>query len=189
MKKILSLFLVFVLIFSFVGCGKKEEKTDDNGLDIEYYAKLGKIPECEFKIGDSVASIEERYAQNQEAENEADDHAHDIYEVIEGERTVMIDCGTLGYYYVKEKQANGISYIVCYDGAFGFRNGELVTDVKDALKGIDLVEENINLENVFFMQGATGIVLKAQFDKHTLMFVFQDNALSATALYLTEDWT
>ena len=188
MKKILSLILIFVLVFSFAACGKEETKKDDNGLDIEYYAKLGKIPECEFKIGDSVAEIESHYNEMQEAENESADHAHDLYEVIEGERTVMIDCGTFGYYYVKEKQANGISYIVCYDGAYGFKNGTLITDVKNTLEGIELTEENATAENVFFMLGASGTVLKAQFEKYTLMFVFQDNALSATALYLTEDW-
>ena len=46
MKKLFSLVLVFVIVFSFTACGKKDTSSDINSVDIEYYAKLGQIPEC-----------------------------------------------------------------------------------------------------------------------------------------------
>ena len=33
-----------------------------------------------------------------------------------------------------------------------------------------------------------GTVLSAEFGKNTVSFVFVDNALSATAIYKTQDW-
>lgn len=188
MNKIFSLVLAMVLVFSFTACGKKETSSDSNSVDIEYFAKLGQIPECEFAIGDSIAEIKEHYSTEEEEEAEHSDHSHDLYEIVEGEKSVLIDCGTQGYYYLKDKESNGVSYIVSYEDAYGFKLGDLLPDIKNAIEKYDFSEETANEENAFFLFSTGGSVLKCSFGNYTLMFAFENDALCATALYLTEDW-
>ena len=59
----------------------------------------------------------------------------------------------------------------------------------DMLSKIKLTEENLSEENAFFASYvANGTVLKAEFDGTTVLFVFQDNELFATAMY-NENWS
>ena len=38
---------------------KKEESSSKSNLDLEYYAKLGKIPECDYVLGEDVEKVRE----------------------------------------------------------------------------------------------------------------------------------
>ncbi len=184
MKKIVCFILSVLMLFSFVGCGKKDENGGSN-VDLEYYVKLGQIPESEYSIGANPEEIKEKLktaADNSE-------HGHEVYEVIEGEEDVLIDGGLYNYYYKKANATNGISYLISYDTAFGFEIGSVIVEIRNAFKGIEFKEEPLNDENAFFLLGASdGVVLKTEISDYTVSFVFVENALCATAIYKTQEW-
>jgi hypothetical protein len=57
MKKLISLLLVFVFAFSFTACKNDDDKVEAK-VDIEYFADLGQIPECKYRIGQNADDIE-----------------------------------------------------------------------------------------------------------------------------------
>ena len=182
MKRIVCLLLVFVLAFSFTACSKKKDKKQENSVDIEYFAKLGQIPECEYSLGDDVEKVKSELS----AAAEKDEGK--MYDFQEGEKTAFIFDGKHNYYYVKERADKGLAYIATYDKAYGFEIGEISITVKNALGDIKYTEEPLSQDNAFFVFGAqNGSVIKCEFGNKTVMFVFDDNALCATAVYLTED--
>lgn len=184
MKKFLCILLSLLLLFSFTSCGDKEKQSGSE-IDLEYYVKLGQIPESEYQIGSDPEVIKEKlkeYAENPE-------HDHAVYDVIEGENNVLIDGGLYNYYYKKANKSNGISYLISYDTAFGFEIGDVIIEVKDAFDGIEFKEEPLTEENSFFLPASSeGLVLTTEISNHTVSFVFVDNALCATALYITDEW-
>lgn len=194
MKKFISLFLCLCLIFVFVGCSQEKNDDDVKTLDLEYYAELGQIPEAEYTLGADVDTIVkeqtakmEDFLNNQEEDpNHAHGHEEEMFyfERIEGEENVLLDNGNICYYYNKANKENGVSYIVNYGDAFGITLGTLITEVKEMCKDIEFKEETLNEDNAFFAtQGFDGTVLSADFDGTVILFVFQENALSATAIY------
>lgn len=184
MKKLFCVLLSVFLLFSFTACGKKD-KTDGSKIDLEYYVKLGQIPESEYSIGSDVEEIKEKLKAAFDGTEDSDA----VYDVIEGEENVLIDGGLYNYYYKKANKSKGISYIVSYDTAYGFNIGDVIIEVRDAFKDIKFKEEALTEENSFFLPGASeGTVLKAQISNYTVSFVFVDNALCATTLYLTNEW-
>lgn len=197
MKKIFSVLLCLCLFFSFSACGK-ENKKNENFVDIEYYAKLGQLPEAKYCLGDDVDTAVSELSGISEKESETHDdadhsHNHDeqefYFEYVEGENDVLLDNGTVSYYYKKAKRAEGISYVVNYDTAFGFEIGTVILEIKEALSDFELKEEPLNEENAFFATYVSdGTVLRAEFEKATILFVFQENELFATAMY-NENWS
>ena len=182
MKKILSLFLALTFVFCFVGCGKEKEKEKTGTLDIEYYAKAGQMPECDYNLGSDVETVKSELSQKAK-ETEA------VYNVTEGENNVLIEGGNFSYYYKKAQIEKGIGCIVNYGKAYGFEIGTVVVEVKEAIKGCEYVEEPVNEENAFFMFGAAdGTVIKCTVEDNTVVFVFRENNLCATALFRGNDW-
>ncbi len=178
MKRIICLILVFALAFSLCACGPKEKKDDNNSIDIEYYAKLGQIPECEFTLGSKVQTVKDTLSAKAEENEEM------LFDVTEGEETVLITNGMQNYYYEKDNEQEGISYIVTYEKAFGFDIGEVSVTIKEALKNFDFEEEELSDDNAFFIFGAqNGSVIECEFKDNTVMFVFEDNLLCATAIF------
>lgn len=185
MKRLLSLVLAFVMIFIFAACKDNEGKKDSNSIDIEYYANLGQMPECEYSLGESVSKINDELSK----QFESSDIEEMVYNVSENGNRVLIDNGQFKYYYLKENEADGISYIVSFDTAFGFEIGTLIVEVKDALSDFEYKTAEISKDNVFFLFGSPdGSVITCEFEENTVMFVFENNALCATALYKTSDW-
>lgn len=186
MKKILSFLLVFALLFSLTACGK-EKKVDkqDDGIDIEYYAKLGQIPEIEYTLGSDIDKLKEDLSKLMEEDVEGEV----VYNILEGAENYLIDNGKYSYLYKKANPEKGIGCIVDYDTAYGFELGTVIIEVKEALAEYEYTEEALNDKNAFFMFGVdSGTVIECKFDDNTLAFVFVDNALSATALYTGSDW-
>lgn len=179
MKRIISILLSVVFIFSLSACKDKNNDKDTSGVDIEYYANSGSMPETNYYLGTDPQKIKDELsalAANSEEEF--------IYDVVEGETNVLIDNGTFNYYYKKAEPDKGINYIVNYDTAFGIEIGSVIVEVKNAFKNVDFIEEPLNEENAFFVFGAQeGTVLKAKFAQNSISFVFVDNALCATAIY------
>lgn len=183
MKKFIT--VTFLLIFAILltSCGAKDKSSNDNYIDIDYYANLGQIPECQVDLGDS-ASDTENILKKATPENE-----EAFFEIDEGKDNVLLNNGVYNCYYKTKKKDNGISCIVTFDKAFGFEIGTLSIEIKEALSSFELVEESVNDKNAFFVWGVSnGSILKYKTDKNTLTFVFSDNALCATAIYKTSDW-
>lgn len=185
MKKFLCVFLSLLMLFSFAACGKEKDKKDSDTVDIEYFVKLGKLPECEFKIGTDHKEIEEKLSQ---ANPEDDDHDHETYQIVEGKKSVLIDAGAYCYYYLKEKKEEGISYIVSYESAFGFDLGTVSTEIEKALGDIEYNSGKVDKEKAFFVFSEDATAIECTISKYTLMFIFENDALCATAIYLTKDW-
>lgn len=184
MKRIICLILSVLMLFSVTACGK-EKKNNGSKIDLEYYVKLGKIPESEYHIGAKAQEIKEKL----KAAAEKSEHGHEVYDVIEGEENVLIDGGLYNYYYKKANENKGISYLISYDTAYGFNIGSIIIEVREAFKDIKFKEEPLNDKNSFFLPGATeGTVLTTVISDYTLSFIFIDNALCATALYITNEW-
>ncbi len=181
MKRIVALFLSVLFVFSLTACGKDTKDDDKFTVDLEYYAALGQIPECEYKLGDSPDEIKTAL---EAASKENDEN---IYYFDEGDESSLIDNGIYNFYYKNEKADSGISYIVSYDTAFGFDIGTVSIEVSDAINA-EYTEEEITEDNAFFVWGLeNGKVYKYEFDDITVLFVFSDNALCATAIY-NSDW-
>ena len=179
MKKILCVLLSLVFVLSFTAC-KKESKTNESTVDLEYYANLGKIPESKYSLGADVDTLTNELSEFAESE----EGAESLYDVSEGEETVCITNGIYNFYYDKDKKQDGINYIVSFETAYGFETGEVILTVKEAIGDIKYTEEEVNEDNAFFLPFISeGSVLKCEFQKNTIMFVFENNALCATAIY------
>lgn len=182
MKKIISILLSILLIFSFAACGDESNSKGDI-VDLGYFVKLGQIPECDYKIGDSVETV------NEDLKKAANTSEDAVYDFVEGEENALIDGGLYSYYYKKANAQDGVSYIVSYDTAFGFEIGTLWVEIENAYEDINFTQEEMNDKNSFFLLGSPeGKVLKAEISDYTVSFLFVDNALCATAIYKTNDW-
>ncbi len=200
MKKILSLLICFAVLLTFTACkDKKNDNANTSKIDLEYYAKIGKMPEAEYTLGDDVDDVIAKLTKKQneiDAEHQDDpDHSHDhdqaefMFNVIEGEKNVLIDNGVVNYYYNKNNKKEGISYIVNYDTAFGLELGTLISEVKGYLSEYKLKEVSITDEDIFFASYLSdGTVLKTEINDVVIMFVFQENQLFATAMYDNNNW-
>lgn len=198
MKKLFCLILCIVLCASFCACGK-EKKKNESGVDLAYYAALGQIPEAEYTLGadpDEVvknlkARLDEENANHKEDPNDAHGHEEDqfYFEVVKGNKNVLLDNGYINYYYNKANKANGISYIVNYDTAYGLKLGTVISEVKASFPDIEFTEEPIGEANAFFADYVLdGTVLTASFNETTVSFVFQENGLFATAIF-NSNWS
>lgn len=199
MKKLVSLALALLMLFSFVGC-KEESKTKSDKVDLRYYASLGQIPEVEYKLGADCKIVEkelsakyEEYLSN-DPENGADhDHDHNAedtyFEIIEEDDYFFINSGSKYYFYKTADKEDGISYIVTFGDAFGFKMGDFIHDVKTSLPNIEFVEEEITAGKLHFDKYIdSGTTLTAEFSGVSIMFVFVDGNLYATAMYKTDSW-
>ena len=82
MKKVLSFLLVLTVVFSFSACGKRKDKAAENKVDLEYYAGLGQMPECDYKLGaDPDEMVEKLTAAESSAEAAGDEYPFTVTEV------------------------------------------------------------------------------------------------------------
>lgn len=180
MKRFVCFVLSLVFVFSFAACNNKDKK-DKDVIDIEYFVKLGQIPECEYSIGYDIENLKNALSENTDEES--------YYDFNEGKTKSSIDNGSYRFYYKNANKDNGISYIVSFEKAFGFDTGCVSIEILDAFEDIDFTEEELNDDNSFFLFGAPeGTLYKYEFGDYTVAFVFIDNALSATAVYTTDEW-
>ena len=187
MKRIISLVLSIVFVLGLCGCGGEKGK-DKDGIDIEYYANLGQIPENDVALGityDQLVDVLDK--RGAEAEKSGEDYGYNKYE---GENNVLISEGPYDYYYKKADSKKEISYIISYGTAFGFEKDEVILNVENALKEFDYKKESANEQNAFFYFGdySKAEVLKVNFEKNTIIFLFEGNMLTATAIYSNDIW-
>ena len=187
MKRIISLVLSIVFVLGLCGC-KTGKNKGENGVDIEYYANLGQIPENDVVVGTTyeelIAVLDKRGA---EAEKNGEDYG---YNEFEGESNVLISEGPYDYYYKKADSKKEIGYIISYGTAFGFEKDEVILNVENALKEYDYTKDNANEQNAFFYFGdySKAEVIKVNFKKSTIIFLFEESVLTATAIYSNDIW-
>lgn len=199
MKKLICLLTVFALIFSLCACGSKGTNStvsSNHSVDVVYYASLGKIPELEFSLGAKPEDILNASEDHEDGEESSDDHNH-LPSVIkqEGNLSVLLDAGNARYYYEKAKSENGISAIVCLNGAYGFLkdSGETITaeKIKSAINA--KFEEKVPTKDDLFFLPVTSdnakVLIYTFNNKYKLQFFFVDGVFSAVMLSDMENWT
>ncbi len=187
MKRLLALALCLVLAFTLCGCKDKKENKG-TAVDIEYFANLGQIPENEIKLGALQDAVETSLEKNKtEAEKNGE---HYVIEKQDGENNRLISDGTYEYYFKKAAPEKGICYMVSFTESFGFKIGEVILEVKNALADYEIKEEPATVENAFFHRGNidNSVVLYVPFEKNTVLLLFEDNVLCATVIYSNDNW-
>lgn len=183
MKKLLCLVLSLVFLFSFAACKEDTDKDNGNNIDIEYYVNLGQMPECEYSLGTDVSKIKDELS----ADYDSSEIEEMVYNVSDMGDYTLIDNGQFKYYYLNGEDS--LSYMVNFDTAFGYEIGTLIVEVENALSDFEYKTEEISKDNAFFLFGSPeGSVIKCEFKENTVMFVFENSALCATAIYKTSDW-
>ena len=185
MKRIIALILCLCFAFTLCACGEEEEKIEQYGVDVNYYAKHGEIPEVEYKLGADVDKIIADVEKAQE-ETEDDGHGHSAYNVFEeGDRSLLVTSGT-NYYFDTDNKSAGVSYIVNFDASYGFALDTYSIEIKEALEtlGLKSTLREADKEEVFYIPGAMNLsVMEYTFEKCTIVFVFQEDKLCATAIH------
>ncbi len=180
MKRFLSLLLAAAFVFSLAACSNNKSTVAKRDTDVERYAKNGRISDIDCALGDSIDDAKAVLSAT------LDDHGEPMYfEYPSGEYTVMTD-GEACCCYKTANAASGITHIVKYGDAYGFKGGDVSTQVRDTMakKGYDARERNAKTGELFFLPGGdTLTVLEYKIKNHTVLFAFQENALSATVIY------
>ncbi len=178
MKKLLSVILCLIFVFSFAACDKKE-KSSELEIDVEYYAKLGQISDVDYTLGGDVDDVKESLEAAQA------DHEHPVFsEYPSGKYTVMTD-GNVACCYEADKKESGITHIIKYGDAYGFYQGAISTQVRDTMSelGFDATERDAEDGELFFLPGTGLTVLEYEIKDNTVLFVFAEHSLSAAVIY------
>lgn len=169
MKRIICLCLCLTL-FVFAAACKEKEPQVKHDIDISYFAELGSLPESEIKIGDAVP---EENAQEGE-----------FFFTKDGARSYFSN-GDFCYYYNADEKEPKVYGIAAFSSALGFEVGAIsieITDVLDAQEVKYVAGTPASGELFFLPQGENREVISVKETKHTLTFVFEDNALCAVYL-------
>ena len=186
MKRFISIALcLLIACVCFSGCKDSKKNESAGSVDVEYYAKLGEMPECEYSLGADAEQIKEK------AEKHFNESEEAYYSLEEGEKSILIDTGDFKYYYEKEKAEKGVSLIVNNNTAYGFSLGTVSVEIENALSKFNSEKVTDLEDDLFFIISPTGNIegKKYIFGDNAVIFVFSDNALIATAIYSLENWT
>lgn len=177
MKKLLAICLCFVLTFVFAACGDRDKY--EEVVDVEYYANIGQMPETDYAIGAKIATVKS------ELEAAAEQSEDVGYYCNEGFEYTIIGDGNFSYCYENEKENEGITTIVSFGETYGFAHGESLTRVKEVMEALEITAEEREPESgeLFFLPVSSNpSVLQCDFEKYTILFVFEENSLCAGAI-------
>lgn len=166
MRKLVCTLLCLLLLFPFAGC-KKDTESLKSGVDIEYYVNLGAIPESDIKIGDGVPENSEE---------------NDDYFFSESGSDSYFSNGDFIYYYDSSKKNAKVKAISAFSKFYGFEIGAVTIEISDMLDSRELkyTEREPKEDELFFLPSSGNFsVIEYKAQKHTLLFVFQDNSLCA----------
>lgn len=182
MKRIIALILCLTFLLPLGGC-KNGKKNSGNGVDIEYFANLGQIPENDIALGTTPEKL--KAALDKRGEEAEKNGEHYGYNEVEGEKNVLVEEGPYDYYYKKADPEKGVAYIVSYQDAYGFKIGDIIVEVEKQLRDYEFEKSDANEKNAFFYFGDydKAQILRIPFKNNTVMFLFEDNSLCATAIY------
>ena len=183
MKKVLALLVCVCIVLLLSGCADKgEEKQIKHTIDVEYYAKLGQIPEQSYHLGDDAKEMtaELDNLESQREEEEPDGEEHHLYDIVKTDDYSIISYNNAKYYYKKDGK---ISAIVSLDTAYDFQMGDLSSRIKEALSEFEAVEKAGDRDTVFFLPASDSYTcLEYTFGENKVIFTFFDSALCAVAL-------
>ena len=199
MKRVLALILSLTLCFCLASCKKEEKKQSQIGIDVEYYAKSGQIPECPYHLGQNVDEMLKELEEKQKAaEEKYQDSDHDHSDEIESnfhyhneEMGWIQTYGDNGYIYRydPENKSKGIVRIISSNTAYGFKISDVSSEIKNALSSYGFNAEERDLteeETSYYGASQNATALEYEFDGNTVLFVFNDNALFLTTLFVNE---
>lgn len=170
MRKISIFFLCLLFVFISVGCKEKDNKSS-HSVDIKYFADMGAIPECDYKIGDNLPD-----------DNTIEESGMVI---LNDQSPAFIMNGAFYLYYDRKDDKPKFQKIAAFDTAFGFENGSITIEISDVLdeQNIEYTEREPDKDELFFLPKGDGrTVIECTSLKHNLIFVFEENALCATLL-------
>lgn len=180
MKKLLSLVLCFVFAFSLTACKKDKNETLEHSVDIANFVANGQISDVEYKLGDNVEEVEAALSKA------VNDHGESSYfDYTAKEYTIMTD-GVVCCCYKTDDMSDGLSHIVKYGDAYGFAVGTVSTQLRDTMSkmGFDAKERDAKQGELFFVPSSNNMtVLEYKIEGVTVLFAFQESALSATVIY------
>lgn len=181
MKRILILLLCLVLCFSFAACGEKDNKKEKIGVDVEYFAKLGKIPELDFSLGDNGETV---YKAIEKSLENSTDH-HDGYcNVYEGDDKTTVDIS--GATFIYDNKTKKIETIISFNKSYEFNLGTVSLEIQKALSSYGFDSDTRQLtpdELSLFAASNDSNALEYKFENNYVVFAFYENALFATMLY------
>lgn len=184
MKKILCFLLAVLCVTVFCSCGKqKKENSKDEGTDISYYAKLGQIPECKYKLKENAEDILNELEKESKNSESSDSGFYTTYEAKE-ETTIVTE--SVNYLFATQKKNEGITAIISFGDSFGFKLGTSPEALKKAVKNYcDEPEERplTEKERSLFSGNDDTVCLQYDFDNSYAVFAFEENGLYATALF------
>lgn len=186
MKKILIFTLVISVLFCFTSCSKdKDSSNKNNTVDVEYYAKLGKIPESEYSLHNDIDEIDTALTLKAEENEEF------VYSKISGDKSAVMETGDKSYYYLVDDKESGVLYIVSSNGGYGFESGTVSIEIKEALSEYEYTEEKVDFDAPysFNLNPNDCNILKYNFGRNTVIFAFSENALASVSIYDNEKWT
>ena len=184
MKRFLCLVLCMLFVLSLTACGSEHD------TDIKSYAKQGLIDGVDYKLGDDVdetknaLSAKYESLKNGESEFAEEDEAF-YYDFESGKYTVMTD-GEISCCYLTEDKDLGITHVIKVGGAYGFNIGTMSTELSDTMAemGFDATEREAEKGELFYLPSSPNMtVLEYEVKDNTILFVFTDHALTATAIY------
>ena len=182
MKRILSLALVFCILLTFAACGEKKEKVKKIGVDVEYYANLGKIPEFEYKLGDDGAAAAK--AVEKSLENSTDHH-DGFCNSYEGDEKTTVDVA--GATFIYDNKTKKIEKIINFNTAYEFKLGTVSIEIQKALSSYGFDSETSSLTEdelaLFATSSDDSTALEYKFGDRYVVFAFYENELFATMLY------
>ena len=185
MKKLISVILSALLITAAL-CACKDKKAELTGKDVEYYAALGQMPECEYKIGDSVSEVKKGLGiddEKESSESEEESEEPEAYSYESGDYTALSK-GNSTYFYKTEGKDGKITAICSTGDGYGYLSGTVITTVQKEMeaRGCTAKETELTEEEAFFMPVKDNFTcLKYDFSKCSVYFVFYDNGLCAVA--------
>lgn len=191
MKKLLSILLVLVLVFSFAGCGARIFNKD--GVDIDYYMSVGEIQGAKFNLGAKIEDIENAKLEHVDAATGEGNHDHEeAITLVEGVVSKHYIYGSFHYYYNKSNSSKGISYIVAHDTAYGFTVGTTTkAEVIKALGKLKYTERTAKDQDLFFtlVTPSNCEMVVVTKDNKELSFYFANGTLMFVTLCDTNNWS
>lgn len=194
-KVCVALIMCLVICGCLAACGS--EKTERIGVDVSYYANLGKIKECDFALGDNgealVAQFNERISSQEDGEDELHEHSDadsdeiEYCNTYEGDGYVSVDIPGMTFRY--DSESKKIYRIASMKEAYGFKIGTVSIEIQKAMSsyGLDSEERSLTEEERLMVAGAeSDTCLEYKFGDNYVLFFFSENALYATVIYSGE---
>lgn len=185
MKKVLSVIICLVLTLSFTACKEKGSNGSDHSIDVEYYANLGQINDVEYILGGDVDKAQQSLSADESDSEDIHGHKKFYYDYESGDYTVLTD-GIVCCCYKTDDKTEGITHLVKYGDAYGFIQGEISTQVSEKMEsmGFSATEREARDGELFFLPSTGELtVLQYDFEKNTVLFVFEEHALCTTVIY------